>query len=566
MTFQAMANTTTQRNTLTLILSVAGLVAAFFLLNYKTLSWPFGIVDAPILIAQAILFSPIEYFTEPHAYDFLSFNNYTPLVTLSWDIDYTLFDLNESAYRAHQMISLLVLMILIYAVLFQATGSIAITTLFSFVIMNLPSTYSVLDVMVNRHYIEGMIFALLSYLAFKRYIHSQHLMWLIASVLCYGIATTAKEVYLPLPGILFFLGTRSLANRVYTIIPYAIALALYLGARFYIIGGSGGYTGAAETAGILENVNLLGLVALQVLGGLFSHPAVAIAVLPALLILLFLEFGKHSHVLKLAIVMGFIGALLPLLALLPMIAAGFVVTRWVFVPAVLLLLYLGYLCSRSQSKLIPLLVYVLLFSSSAFAAFQRMNAPDPLFAKGNGRNYKAIAASDEQSYVLFSNFSSLAAENFSVWVYIAKLRNGQWGTLPIVTPTQAAYHDLSDRRPIPMGRKARNPNFLSNQVPLRKNIVESGSIDENGLITVTFRPGSPSQRCAVYLFNEHNGIVLGEQSCEQWVSFHRQVVFQLRKAGLTIENTQLAVWSQDTNNPWRSEPYALADLLHSNTL
>ncbi|MFK7974910.1 MAG: hypothetical protein AB8C02_02180 [Halioglobus sp.] len=544
-----------------LLLSLAALASVFLLLNVRTLSWPFGIVDAPILIAQAIQYSPIEYFLTPDAYNFLSYNNYTPFVTLSWDIDYTLFGLHEPAYRLHQLGSLLILVGLIYVVLLQATRSIGIATLFCFAFINLPATYSVLDVMVNRHYIEGMIFAILSYLACRRYDHTERTVWLVVSVICYGIAATAKEVYLPLPGLLFFLISGNIVRRIKTIVPFAAMLALYLAARFYMIGGAGGYSGAAETAAIFDNLNVLAGIALQTLAGLFAQPLVSFCLLIAMLLLILREFGKQSVATKFALLMGLAGALLPIIALIPMMAAGFVMARWLFVPSVLALVYIGYLCSRSESRAIPALVYCLLFSSSVYAAYERYAAPDPLFTKGQGRNYKAIMASDEKSYVLFSNFSQLAAENYSVWVYIAKLKNGHWGTLPIVSPPQASYHDLSQRTRIPMGGKARKANFLSRNIPVREDVVESATLDQNGLVTVALNSALPGNTCSVYLFNEHNGIVFGHQNCQRWVSLHQQIIFQLRKAGLTLEDAQFAVWSDDAEHPWRSKPYALSELL-----
>lgn len=548
------------RNHLQLFLSVTALFAVFALLNVKTLAWPFGIVDTPILIAQAILYSPIEYFTSPSAYDFLSYNNFTPLATFSWDIDYTLFDLNETAFRAHQILALLALLALIYRVLLLATNSIVVTTLFCFGIMNLPATYAVLDNLVNRHYIEGMIFALLSYLTFKRYDQQGHIGWLLLSVICYGVAASAKEVYLPLPGLLFFLQSGSVVKRIYSMIPYALMLGAYLALRVYMIGGSGGYSGVADTGVILGDLNVLSLIAAKTLGGLLAQPLASISLLVVAVVLVFRDFQNKPLTSRLAVFMGLLAAVLPLLALLPMLSAGFISARWFFVPSVLLLLYLAHLCSQAHSPRLTALVCFIVLSSSAIAAYERVTAPTPAFFKGQGRSYQAILQSDENRFVLFSKYSLLAAENYSVWVYVAKLRNGRWGTLPIVTPGQAAYHDLESREPIPMGHRARRPDFLTKAKPLRQHVIKQVETS-NGLVTFTFNTGLPGDACSVYLFNEYNGIVFGMGSCKQWVSSYRQISFQLRKAGMTVDNVQFAIWSEDPEHPWRSTPLPLKDLL-----
>lgn len=552
-------------STLKLWLASGCLLTVFLLLNLRTLGWPFGIVDAPILIAQAILFSPIEYFTTASAYDFLSYNNFTPLITLSWDIDYTLFDLNEEGYRAHQLVSLVILLALLFRVLLLTTRSVLVATLFTFGIMNLPATYSVLDVMVNRHYIEGMIFAVLSYLAFRHFDRSGRWRWLAASVVCYGVAATAKEVYLPLPGILFFLSSGSLIKRIYTIVPYALVLAAYLALRFHIIGGSGGYTGAADTTAVLADLNVLGLVVAQIIGGIFAQPVTSLVLLGIALFMAFRDYPRLSLPLKLAALMGLFVAVLPLLALLPMMAAGFVIMRWIFVPSVLLMLYLAYLCSRTDSHRIATAVYCIVLLSSSYAAYERITAAEPLFAKGKGRNYQTILESDENRFLLFSNFSQLAAENYSVWVYIAKLRNGSWGTLPIVNPQQAAYHDLAHREPIPMGRKARRADFLDLATPVNASVIERAHYDPaTGLVNIDFDASLPGEFCSIYLFNEHNGIVFGQPNCRTWLTTHRQIVFQLRKAGMALTDTQFAIWSDDPAHPWRSRALPLAALLAGN--
>lgn len=548
----------------TLVASGLGLLIAIYLmLNIRTLGWPFGIVDAPILLAQSILFSPLEYFTTPSAYDFLSYNNFTPLITLSWDVDYTLFGLHEPAFRMHQLISLGAMLILVYVLLLQTTGSVAIATLFSFAIMNLPATYATLDVMVYRHYIEGMIFALLSFLAFRQYNRSRTIYWLGLSVACYAVSVTAKEVYLPLPGLLFFMFTGGLSRRILFILPYAAALILYLAMRFYIIGNTGGYSGPMTALDAFTQLSTLLLSMKRLSAGLLAHPWASFAVLGCTLILAISAFFKESLNGKLSILMGVLGVLLPLTALIHMVAIGFTVSRWLFVPSVALMLYLAYLCSRSSSRALCGVTYLIVISISLYASYQRFISETPLFAKNQGKSYEAILESDGNSYLLFSTYSQLAAENYSVWVYIAKLTNGSWGTLPILHPGQKNYHDLSRRKVKPMSRKARNDSLQTLETHVQTGVVKSVHQDAaTGLMTVDIEPTLQGSACIVYLFTPDNGIIFDASNCDNWRIPRRQLFHQLRKAGMNVEETKLAIWSDDKAHPWRSESYRLQELLN----
>lgn len=538
------------------------LTIAFLLLNLRTLGWPFGIVDSPILLAQAVQYSPLEYFTSPHAYSFLSYNNFTPLVTASWDVDYTLFGLEPQGFRIHQLIALGILLGLIYLLLYQLSNSVLSTTLFCFTAMTMPSAYFVLDVMVNRHYIEGMIFSIMCFMLFTRYCRGGGIVWLLASAACYAVSITAKEVYIPLPGILFFLYEGNFLQRVRRILPFAITLALYLGLRLYIIGGAGGYSSADASIDLLGNTALLGTVMLQVVAGLLPHPVQSFLIVGLFLVLFIAQVRRMNFTSTMALLIGLFGLLLPMLALLPLLAAGIVLPRWVFAPAVVLILYLAYLCSGTPYRKLALLVYFIAFAGSAQAYYTRMQAPEPFYARGEGRSYKSILESDNSSYLLFSRFSQLAGEGYSVWVHIAKLHNGEWGTLPILHRGQLHYHDLQNRTPIPMGRKAKT---MLGQMPAgtqRAGTITTATIAaDTQTLNLTFASGATEGSCIAYIYGERNGHLFSDIGCDKWSITIRELRYQLRKAGYTLEETQFAIWPNEPEPSWHSESYSVQALL-----
>ena len=81
------------------------------------------------------------------------------------------------------------------------------------------------------------------------------------------------------------------------------------------------------------------------------------------------------------------------------------------------------------------------------------------------------------------------------------------------------------------------------------------------LLTVSLRESLPGKSCTAYLFTPYNGIVFGLPDCAGWTMLRREIFFQLRKAGMRLDDTRLAFWSDDPEHPWRSTPYPLADLL-----
>lgn len=544
-----------------LALSIIGLLAAFYCLNIRTLDWPFGVIDSPILLAQAILYSPLDYFTSPEGYQFLSYNNFTPLVTLSWDIDYSLFGLDVRAYRFHQLFSLLATLTVLYLVMYKITGSILNVTVFSFAILNLPSTGNVLELLVNRHYIEGMLFAVLSFYCFQQHQTQLHRRWLILSVLFYAISITAKEVYIPLPGILFFLCQGQLQTKLKYIYPYAVVLSVFFGLRFYILGGAGGYSAAQDSMNVLENLPLVRNAILTVASAFFSHPMLSFSLFAVFAMLLGHNMRKLGQR-KWAILIGAAGLGLPLIALLPMISMGYFFTRWVFAPAVVFLLCLSYLCSISSSKTVHALVYLIVFSGSAHAYYQKMQAPVPNYVKGNGHVYKKILASDENSYLLFSRFSELAANGHSIWVYIAKLHNGVWGTLSLSFVEQLQYHDVSHKTVQPLGRKAKVIQ-TENIVPASfSDVLKDSQLDtDSGLLTINMIDQLSGKHCMAYIFGEHNGLLFEIPDCAQWSIQSQELKFQLRRIGYDLDNSYLAIWTLDTDKTVYSKPYSMQSLM-----
>jgi hypothetical protein len=547
--------------------SLACLYAVLVLLNFKTLEWPFGIIDSPIILAQAILYSPLEYFASPSKYQFLSYNNFTPWVTLSWDFDYTLFQLEPLGYRAHQLVSMAALLGVVYLVLYRITRSILNTTLFCFAIISLPATFGVIDDLVNRHYLEGMIFCLLSFLFADNYSKEPSVKWLILSVSLYALSIIAKEIFILLPGVLFFLFPGSLRRKILATIPYALTLLTYIAWRIYMLSGAGGYSSAEASLDLIHNWPAVSDITTQLVTSLFVTPTTALLMLALFVILLGINISRLSLATIMAILVGAAGVVLPLLALLPLLSVGFYSSRWLFAPSFGLLLCFSFLCSVTKPRALAVAVYTVVFACSALACYVRINEPTPAYMKGNGKVYKTILLSDPKRFLLMSSYSRMAAQGQAVWVYIAKLRNGSWGTMQVSDRGQLQYHDMTNKVPIRFGRRKIQLTDTDSRHSAPLDLIESGRYDaETDTLTLNLVDGLEGQQCFIYVFGENNGLLLSNADCTQWNMSYRELAYLTRMTGYELPDISIAIWTDSPTNRQYSRTYKLRDLIDLDTL
>lgn len=104
----------------------------------------------------------------------------------------------------------------------------------------------------RRHYVAGFLLALFALWAFLRSDAGRGKPWLLLSVTAYFMAVLSKEAYAVIPALVFLLAWREpWRRRVLVTLPFAVALAVYLAWRWLMLGGMGGYPGAAQPPGEL---------------------------------------------------------------------------------------------------------------------------------------------------------------------------------------------------------------------------------------------------------------------------------------------------------------------------
>jgi hypothetical protein len=255
--------------------------AALLLLGLATLAlyggslrlwWCF---DDPAILLHAHTYSPLEYFLIPKAWQALIPYSLQPWLSLSYDLDLSLFGFRPGGFFAHHLLALALCAWCLQRILVGWVGpgwALCGALLF---LVGSPLAIGAQQLMV-RHYVEGLLFYLLALWLVLRRLRGGHASnsWLAG--LAFAVAASAKEVFLPMGLLPFVLPLGSLRQRLQAAWPWLVVMALYVPWRFYMLGELvGGYVPQGGLAG-LDLMQVLRAFA-QVPGMLWAWPAVAFA-------------------------------------------------------------------------------------------------------------------------------------------------------------------------------------------------------------------------------------------------------------------------------------------------
>jgi hypothetical protein len=232
--------------------------------------------DDTFILKQAYRYAPWQYFFNPEIWREQSAGFLTPWFTLSFDFDLSVFGLNPNAFYLHQLFALWLTTLATYFLLklwLNKTWSFAGATLF---ILSAPTT-GVVSHLWTRHYLEGLLFAILALYFYIRALRkepfaSTTLAYLSLGSLFYFLAMSAKELYVPLVGLLLFLPERDIKRRIFHALPFFMMFFIYASWRSYMLGiWVGGYGHSLDWLAILTlpiqifnfilGTDLLGIIA-----------------------------------------------------------------------------------------------------------------------------------------------------------------------------------------------------------------------------------------------------------------------------------------------------------------
>jgi hypothetical protein len=196
--------------------------------------------DTPVL-AHMLKYSLWDTFFTPAVWQELSTANLTPWISLSFNVDYALAGLNPRVFYAHHLLSLWLVGLVAARLSMLFVDRWLAWTGAALFLLGAP-VLRVGDQLFTRHYLEGLLLCLLALWFFLQHQRSGRRSHEVCAVLCYALAMTAKEIYVPLGILLIVLGNGSWRQRVRQALPYLAVLALYCVWRGYMLSGHvGGY-------------------------------------------------------------------------------------------------------------------------------------------------------------------------------------------------------------------------------------------------------------------------------------------------------------------------------------
>ena len=236
---------TTHKNLLVSLSLIGCLGALTLLLNFGVLSgnWRW---DDPAILLHLHKYSIIDDFLNPAVWQQFSPANLTPWLLLSFEIDLIIFGMRPGLFYLHQLVALTAAAGALYFCL-----NLWISRKFAFygAVLFLVGTPSLLvaQQLMTRHYVEGIVFCLLSLSCFVLFLRHNRPVLLITSAVFYIAAITAKEVYVPLVVLLPLLPESSPGRRLKAVLPLVIIAIAYTLWRGYMLGSlSGGYVESRE--------------------------------------------------------------------------------------------------------------------------------------------------------------------------------------------------------------------------------------------------------------------------------------------------------------------------------
>ncbi|MDT8428328.1 MAG: hypothetical protein RQ757_06140 [Pseudomonadales bacterium] len=212
--------------------------------------------DDPQILLHAQQYSILHDFIRPEVWQQFSPANLTPWLVLSLEVDLILFGVQTTAFYLHHLLALAAAAIGLYFCLRLWAGRIASAAGGLLFLLGTPSGY-VAEQLMTRHYLEGLVFAELALIAFVVFLRTGRGWLLAAGTLCYLLAVTAKEIYVPLLVLLLFLHEGSPRARLRAAVPFVLVALAYVLWRGWMLGSlGGGYTEAGDyiQPGLIQSV------------------------------------------------------------------------------------------------------------------------------------------------------------------------------------------------------------------------------------------------------------------------------------------------------------------------
>lgn len=178
------------------------------------------------------------------AYD-VSGSNFVPMLLVSLKLDWMLFEWQIPGFRLHSILAACFAAVMLVALLRRwCAWPTAVLAGLAFLIS--VDTAALIGYTASRHYIEGLVPALATIMLTLRYMDRGTILSLAGAAACYFLATLFKEIYAPLPALIFALPGESNRKRALLLAVFALPSITYLAYRRSMIGQFVGGYGAGQ--------------------------------------------------------------------------------------------------------------------------------------------------------------------------------------------------------------------------------------------------------------------------------------------------------------------------------
>lgn len=319
--------------------------------------------DDPQIVLQAARNTPSEVLFTPVDWRTLSAANFTPLVTVSFDVDLSAFGFDPRGFHLHQILSFAVAALLLFVLLRRYVPPWLAGLAAAMVIVSAPGVRAA-SLLMLRHYVEGLALSLAALVAWDLAATTESVdarrmkTWGLtaAATVAWLAAVLCKEVYATVP--LLMLGISYARNEswkraIARLVPCGVAAVVYLYWRFEMLGTIGGYGSPSAGAFIAR----LGEVGADVFGSRSVAVLVGAIAIALIVIAAVVEQPSRAGAVLVAFV---VVAALPLAGVV-----GRTQMRYALVPAVLIFAGAALAVARGRRKSVGVALIVIAAASTA---------------------------------------------------------------------------------------------------------------------------------------------------------------------------------------------------------
>ncbi|OGL47365.1 MAG: hypothetical protein A2161_10370 [Candidatus Schekmanbacteria bacterium RBG_13_48_7] len=170
---------------------------------------------------------------------------FTPLEPFSYAVDFHFFGVEPFGYYCRHLVMYSITLVVGYIVLRPYFPPLITSFILCYLFVSAPGCY-IANLLMARHYLEGLLFTLLAILCFRVAINNNKLIWSIAGAFFYLVACTAKELYVPLVLMLPFIPDLQIRSRWKHLYPYIITVVVYIIWRAYLLKPENIFKGHAD--------------------------------------------------------------------------------------------------------------------------------------------------------------------------------------------------------------------------------------------------------------------------------------------------------------------------------